>query len=76
MQSQLKSLETLAQKKNEFAAMVSHELKTPLVPIKGYCKMLLELDVIGELNSAQIEAVSEIYENAKRLETLLQTLTS
>lgn len=76
MQSQLKSLEALAQKKNEFAAMVSHELKTHLVPIKGYCEMLLELDVIGELNSAQIEAVSEIYENAKRLETLLQTLTS
>ena len=57
--------------KEQFASMVTHELKTPLVPIRGYCKMLKEPDVFGKLNEEQIEAVDEINENAARLERLI-----
>jgi signal transduction histidine kinase len=65
---QLKQVNSL---KDEFAAMVSHELKTPLVPIIGYCKMLLKKDMIGNLNKEQIEAVEVITRNVKRLEKLI-----
>src|SRR3990172_5639388 len=46
--------------KEEFAAMVTHELKTPLTPIKGYCEMLKDPDLIGNLNSEQLNAVQKI----------------
>ena len=57
--------------KDEFAAMVTHELKTPLVPIIGYCKMLKKSSMLGNLNSEQQEAVESIDRNAKQLEKLI-----
>ena len=57
--------------KEEFAAMVTHELKTPLVPIIGYCKMLKKSSMLGNLNSEQQEAVESIDRNAKQLEKLI-----
>ncbi len=57
--------------KDEFSAMVSHELKTPLAPIIGYCKMLKKTSMIGNLNSEQHEAVEAIERNAKQLEKLI-----
>ena len=60
--------------KEEFSAMVSHELKTPLTPIKGYCEMLREYGVIGKLTDEQNEAVQEIERNASRLERLISDI--
>jgi len=57
--------------KEEFAAMVTHELKTPLTPIKGYCEILKDPDLIGNLNSEQLSAVQEIEDNSNRLEQLI-----
>lgn len=57
--------------KEEFSAMVTHELKTPLVPIMGYCKMLKKSPMLGNLNSEQQEAVEAIERNAKQLERLI-----
>lgn len=59
--------------KEEFSAMITHELKTPLVPIIGYCKMLKE-KMIGNLNSEQSEAIDTIEKNAKRLESLISDI--
>ncbi|MHB8601418.1 MAG: PAS domain S-box protein [Nitrosotalea sp.] len=56
--------------KDEFSAMVTHELKTPIVPIMGYCKML-KTSMLGKLNSEQLEAIEVIEKNAKRLENLI-----
>ena len=36
-------------KKGEFISMVTHELRTPLVPIKGYTEMLLRNKSIGQI---------------------------
>ena len=46
------------------------ELKTPLVPILGYCEMLSKKR-LGELDADQVDAVKEIYENAIRLNNLI-----
>ncbi|NIP62164.1 MAG: hypothetical protein GWN01_15980 [Nitrosopumilaceae archaeon] len=57
--------------KDEFSAMVTHELKTPLVPIIGYTKMLTKEEMLGKLNKQQIDAVKIISKNAKHLEQLI-----
>jgi signal transduction histidine kinase len=56
--------------KDEFSAMVTHELRTPLVPIIGYCKML-KTSMLGRLDQEQYEAIEIIEKNAKRLEHLI-----
>lgn len=70
----LMELEQVSLHKDEFSAMISHELKTPLVPIIGYCKMLSKKDMIGNLNEEQQEAVETIKRNAKRLEKLIRDI--
>ena len=60
-------------RKDEFAGMISHELKTPLVPIRGYLEMLKN-PKFGELNQDQKEAVEEIYTNTLHLEKLITNI--
>ena len=36
-------------KKEEFISMVAHELRTPLVPIKGYTEMIIERSIIRQI---------------------------
>ena len=64
-------LQEIDREKDEFSAMISHELKTPLFPIKGYAQILLKEKLAGRLNALQSEAVNEIYESAKRLDKLI-----
>ena len=56
--------------KEEFSAMITHELKTPLVPIIGYCKML-KTSMLGKLNEEEASAIEVIEKNAKALEELI-----
>jgi len=56
--------------KDEFSAMITHELNTPLVPILGYCKML-KTSMLGRIDPDQLEAIEIIEKNAKRLEALI-----
>jgi signal transduction histidine kinase len=58
-------------KKVEFSSMVSHELKTPLVPILGYVQMLQKEELLGKLNEGQKDAVNEIYTSTIKLEKLI-----
>ena len=67
---QLKKLETVDKQKEEFASMVTHELKTPLTPIKGYCEMLKDAS-FGPLTQDQIGYVEKIDSNASTLERLI-----
>jgi signal transduction histidine kinase len=53
--------------KDEFASMVTHELKSPLTPIIGWCQTLKNPKLIGQLNNKQLNAVDVIQRNAKRL---------
>ena len=59
--------------KEEFSAMITHELKTPLVPIIGYCKML-KTSMLGKLNEEEASAIAVIEKNAKSLEELISDI--
>lgn len=57
--------------KEEFVSMVSHELKTPLVPIKLYSEMLLNTKSLGGLNKKQHRAMDIINRSLQKLEVLV-----
>jgi signal transduction histidine kinase len=57
--------------KEEFMSMISHELKTPLVPARGYLEMLMRQKHLGELNTKQEKFIHVIYRNIIKLEYLV-----
>ena len=59
--------------KNEFLAMITHELKTPLVPIVGYVDILLS-QRWGKINETQKEKLEIIRTSAKFLLKLISDL--
>jgi len=59
--------------KDEFLAMITHELKTPLVPIQGYSDILLG-EHLGNLNPQQKERISIIKSSATSLLDLISDL--
>ena len=65
-------LQEMDVRKTEFMSMVSHELKTPLMPIMGYVKMLKKQDMMGSLNERQLDAINEIFISAQNLQKLIQ----
>ena len=66
--TEAKNMERL---KDEFASMMTHELKTPLAPIMGHCEMLKEPALLGNLNQIQLDSIDKIHQNALRLEQLI-----
>jgi len=65
----LKEMDT---RKTEFMSMVSHELKTPIMPIMGYLQMLKKEDMMGKLNEKQLDALNEITISTQKLQKLIQ----
>jgi len=59
--------------KDEFLAMITHELKTPLVPIQGYSDILLG-EHLGKLNPKQKERLSIIKSSSTSLLDLISDL--
>ena len=59
-------LEQAARLKNEFLASFSHELKTPLNSILGFCRLLREKRQ-GALNDKQLTSIDIIHSNSKYL---------
>ncbi len=64
---------TRVKQKDEFSAMVTHELKTPLGPIIGYCDMF-KTSMLGTLTEEQTKAMEVIERNALRLEGLISDI--
>ncbi|WP_440953779.1 ATP-binding protein [Methanococcoides sp. FTZ1] len=67
---ELKSLDVM---KDEFLSNISHELKTPLVSIKGYGELISE-GTLGVLNEQQKKAVNVVLRNSERLRRLIESL--
>jgi len=63
----------IGKEKEEFSTMITHELKTPLVPIIGYGDMLLK-GKVGELSISQKQKLQIMYSNAERLVHLIQDI--
>ncbi|WP_268543161.1 sensor histidine kinase [Candidatus Nitrosotenuis cloacae] len=59
--------------KDEFLAMITHELKTPLVPIQGYADILLS-GHLGNLTDKQRERISIIKSSSASLLQLISDL--
>jgi len=60
----------ITKKQREIRNLIHHELKTPLVPILGYCEMLLN-PKFGQLNADQKEAINEIHQNSVQANNLI-----
>ncbi|EPA06460.1 ATPase/histidine kinase/DNA gyrase B/HSP90 domain protein [Candidatus Nitrosarchaeum limnium BG20] len=59
--------------KDEFLAMITHELKTPLVPIQGYSDILLS-EHLGKLTDKQKERINIIKSSSETLLALISDL--
>jgi len=59
--------------KDEFLAMITHELKTPLVPIQGYADLLLS-EHLGKLTTIQKERLTIIKDSATSLLDIISDL--
>ncbi|TXT58013.1 MAG: Histidine kinase [Promethearchaeota archaeon] len=68
-----KELVKLNKLKSEFLRRTSHELKTPLISIKGYADLLLEL-YEDQLPNKFLNIINEIKEGCIRLEDLIKDL--
>lgn len=71
MELQLTEAKKMEKLKDGFVSMVTHELKTPLTPIRGHCEMLKEPGLLGDLNQDQLNSIDKIAESALRLEQLI-----
>lgn len=60
--------------KNQFLAMISHELKTPLVPIKAYSEML-EGEKFGTLNKIQKQKLKAIDDSTREMIQLISNIS-
>jgi len=74
IKEQLVELKKIDIQKDEFVAMISHELKTPMTPIKIFSSALMRPKMLGELNEKQKEAANAIHFNALRLERTVADL--
>jgi signal transduction histidine kinase len=59
--------------KDEFLAMITHELKTPLVPIQGYADILLS-EHLGKLSEKQRERINIIKSSSETLLSIISDL--
>lgn len=73
LQAAYEELKSLDRMKSEFLSNVSHELKTPLVSIRGYGELLYD-EKLGALPQAQKSALEAIIRNADRLTRLINSL--
>lgn len=69
----LSELQRLDVEKDKFLAMISHEMKTPLVPIQGYVDIMLD-GHYGKLSDEQKEKLKVIGQSAQSLNNLISDL--
>ncbi len=73
IRAQYEQLRRTDKSKEEFLTMITHELKTPLVPIQGYIDILLT-DAFGTITDAQRQRLEIIKLNAFTLSKLMTDL--
>ena len=59
--------------KNKFVSIVTHELKIPMTPIKGYADLMLQ-GLIGPLSEQQAQFLNIIRSNVERMAALVNDL--
>jgi len=66
-------LKAIDRMKTEFLSMVSHELCSPMTPIKGYLALLLKGD-LGKLTPESEKAINILAKQSDHLHTLIDSL--
>lgn len=66
-------LEEMARLRREFLQNVSHELATPMTPVVGYIRLLLN-EEIGPLTPLQRKSLESIENSTQRLRSVVDTL--
>ncbi|HHH28895.1 MAG TPA: hybrid sensor histidine kinase/response regulator [Polyangiaceae bacterium] len=66
-------LEEMARLRREFLRNLSHELATPMTPIVGYLKLILDED-LGPITPAQQKGLLAVQNSTERLRGLIDTL--
>ncbi|NUR80793.1 MAG: PAS domain S-box protein [Dermatophilaceae bacterium] len=69
----VEELTALDRTKSDFVSAVSHELRTPLASVLGYAEML-EDGAAGPMTDRQLELVSRVDRNGRRLLSLIEDL--
>jgi len=59
--------------KTEFLSITSHELRSPMAPMRAQLQMIME-DYYGEITKEQREALDIVLRNTKRLDRIIQDL--
>ncbi|TFF88995.1 MAG: PAS domain S-box protein [Promethearchaeota archaeon] len=67
------NLKKISKLKTDLLRRTSHELKTPLVSIKGFTNLLLDIKA-GEFDEETIEIINEIKFGTERLENLVKDI--
>jgi signal transduction histidine kinase len=73
LQSAYEELKSLDRMKSEFLSNVSHELKTPLVSVRGYSELMRD-EKVGALTATQKKSLEAIIRNTDRLTRLIDSL--
>ncbi len=73
LQAAYEELQSLDKMKSEFLSNVSHELKTPLVSIRGYSELMYD-EKLGIIPRTQKKALEAIIRNTDRLTRLIDSL--
>ncbi|TXT63260.1 MAG: Signal transduction histidine kinase [Promethearchaeota archaeon] len=73
LEDQNKMLNEMNQLKSELLTRTSHELKTPLISIKGFAELLLKLHR-KKMDSDMISIIEGIMDGSKRMEKIINTL--
>ncbi len=66
-------LRDLDRARKEFYRNISHELATPMTPIVGYLKLLVD-EELGTMNTSQIKALRAMDDCVRRLRSLIDNL--
>ena len=68
----ISKINMLEKQREEFGSMITHELRTPLAPIIGWCGNLRNSKIMGVgLTERQLPGINAIERNAKRLDQLI-----
>ena len=73
IEKQFEELKLTDKTKTDLLNNLTHELKTPLVPILGQAELLLN-PAMGELTETQKESVDEIYKNSSALLSTIKNI--
>ncbi|MFW9945492.1 MAG: PAS domain S-box protein [Candidatus Odinarchaeota archaeon] len=73
LEEQVKRLSEIDQLKTDLLSRTSHELKTPLISIKGFTELLLNLHK-NKLDPEVLSILEEIKEGSKRLENYINAI--